>query len=36
MAGEGIREEFVTTIRAGWCTTSLEILPGRERTHRRC
>ena len=35
IAREGIREEFVTTIRTGWCTTSLEILPGRKRTHRR-
>ena len=35
MAGEGIREGFVTTIRTGWCTTSLEVLPSRERTRGR-
>jgi hypothetical protein len=35
MAREGICEEFVTTIRTGWWTTCLEILPGKERARGR-
>ena len=35
MAREGISEEFVTTIRTGWWTTSLELPPGRERARGR-
>ena len=35
MAGEGICEEFITTIRTGWWTTCLEILPGKERARGR-
>ncbi|TNE92873.1 MAG: metallophosphoesterase [Deltaproteobacteria bacterium] len=31
MTGEGLPPEFVETIRTGWWTTCLEILPGRER-----
>jgi predicted phosphodiesterase len=31
MEAEGIPEEFVATIRTGWWTTCLEILPGKER-----
>lgn len=31
MEGEGLPTEFVETIRTGWWTTCLEILPGRER-----
>ena len=35
MAEEGICEEFITTIRTGWWTTCLEILPGKERARGR-
>ena len=35
MRGEGLPEEFVTTILTGWWTTCLEILPGREREQGR-
>ena len=35
MAREGVSEEFVTTIRTGWWTPSLELLPGRERARGR-
>jgi predicted phosphodiesterase len=31
MQDEGIPEEFIHTIRTGWWTTCLEILPGKER-----
>lgn len=31
MAEEGLPEEFIRTIRTGWWTTCLEILPGKER-----
>lgn len=31
MASEGLPPEFIQTIRTGWWTTCLEILPGRER-----
>ena len=35
MAREGVCEEFVTTIRTGWWTTCLDILPGKERARGR-
>ena len=31
MEGEGLPPEFVATIRTGWWTTCLEILPAKER-----
>jgi hypothetical protein len=31
MRAEGLPEEFVETVRTGWWTTCLEILPARER-----
>ena len=31
----GLPEEFVETIRTGWWTTCLEILPGKERARGR-
>jgi diadenosine tetraphosphatase ApaH/serine/threonine PP2A family protein phosphatase len=35
MEEEGLPDEFVTTIRTGWWTTCLEILPGKERARGR-
>jgi len=35
MTGEGLPGEFVETIRTGWWTTCLEILPARERARGR-
>ncbi len=35
MEDEGLPEEFVTTIRTGWWTTCLEVLPGKERARGR-
>ena len=35
MEEEGLPAEFVTTIRTGWWTTCLEILPGKERARGR-
>ena len=31
MQAEGLPPEFIETIRTGWWTTCLEILPGKER-----
>ena len=35
MEAEGLPPEFVETIRTGWWTTCLEVLPGRERARSR-
>ena len=35
MADEGLPEEFIETIRTGWWTTCLEVLPGKERGRGR-
>ncbi|HET7342965.1 MAG TPA: metallophosphoesterase family protein [Methylomirabilota bacterium] len=35
MAAEGLPAEFVETVRTGWWTTCLEVLPGRERARGR-
>ena len=35
MEGEGLPAEFVETIRSGWWTTCLEILPAKERARGR-
>ncbi|MEX2532138.1 MAG: metallophosphoesterase family protein [Gemmatimonadota bacterium] len=35
MRREGLPEEFVETIRTGWWTTCLEVLPGKERARGR-
>jgi len=35
MASEGLPEEFIETIRTGWWTTCLEILPAKERERGR-
>lgn len=35
MRSENLPEEFITTIREGWWTTCLEVLPGRERRRGR-
>jgi diadenosine tetraphosphatase ApaH/serine/threonine PP2A family protein phosphatase len=35
MAAEGLPAEFIDTIRTGWWTTCLEVLPGRERARGR-
>ncbi len=35
MRTEALPEEFVTTIRTGWWTTCLEVLPARERRRGR-
>lgn len=35
MEGEGLPDEFVQTVRTGWWTTCLEILPARERAQGR-
>jgi hypothetical protein len=35
MREERLPEEFVETIRTGWWTTCLEVLPGRERAQGR-
>lgn len=35
MADEGLPGEFIRTIRTGWWTTCLEILPGKERARGR-
>jgi predicted phosphodiesterase len=35
MQAEGLPDEFVTTVRTGWWTTCLEILPARERRRGR-
>jgi hypothetical protein len=35
MEEEGLPAEFVETIRTGWWTTCLEILPGKERVRGR-
>ncbi|MCA9264779.1 MAG: metallophosphoesterase family protein [Planctomycetales bacterium] len=35
MEGEGLPDEFAATIRTGWWTTCLEILPSRERRRGR-
>jgi len=35
MADEGLPEEFIETIRTGWWTTCLEVLPGKERSRGR-
>lgn len=35
MRDEGLPEEFIETIRTGWWTTCLEILPGKERARGR-
>lgn len=35
MAEEGLPAEFVETIRTGWWTTCLEVLPGKERSRGR-
>jgi hypothetical protein len=35
MEAEGLPAEFVQTVRTGWWTTCLEILPARERARGR-
>jgi hypothetical protein len=35
MRSEALPEEFVETIRTGWWTTCLEVLPGKERARGR-
>lgn len=35
MRDEGLPEEFIETIRTGWWTTCLEVLPGKERARGR-
>ena len=35
MEAEGLPDEFVETIRTGWWTTCLEVLPGKERARGR-
>ncbi len=35
MAGEGLPEEFIETIRSGWWTTCNEVLPMKERRRGR-
>lgn len=35
MRDEGLPEEFIETIRSGWWTTCLEVLPGKERARGR-
>jgi hypothetical protein len=35
MAQEGLPGEFIETIRTGWWTTCLEILPAKERARGR-
>jgi hypothetical protein len=35
MEDEALPEEFVETIRAGWWTTCLEVLPAKERARGR-
>ena len=35
MLDEGLPEEFIETIRTGWWTTCLEVLPGKERARGR-
>ena len=35
MADEGLPDEFIETVRSGWWTTCLEVLPGKERSRGR-
>jgi hypothetical protein len=35
MAAEDLPAEFIETIRTGWWTTCLEVLPGKERARGR-
>lgn len=35
MHDEGLPDEFIETIRTGWWTTCLEVLPGKERARGR-
>jgi predicted phosphodiesterase len=35
MSDEGLPQEFIETIRTGWWTTCLEVLPGKERARGR-